>query len=76
MRGLLAKLEYLNPICSVKDRIGVSMVEVLEPQGKISPGRGVEADFRKHRHRPRFRGGGPELQTHIGDAGVDVDRTA
>jgi len=38
---LLAKLEFFNPISSVKDRIGVSMVDALEAQGKISPGRGV-----------------------------------
>ena len=38
---LLAKLEFFNPIGSVKDRIGVSMVDALEAQGKISPGRGV-----------------------------------
>ena len=38
---LLAKLEFFNPIASVKDRIGVAMVDALEAQGKISPGRGV-----------------------------------
>ncbi|HTZ67423.1 MAG TPA: cysteine synthase A [Roseiarcus sp.] len=38
---LLAKLEFFNPIASVKDRIGVSMIDALEAQGKISPGRGV-----------------------------------
>ena len=38
---LLAKLEFFNPISSVKDRIGVAMVDALEAQGKISPGRGV-----------------------------------
>jgi cysteine synthase A len=38
---LLAKLEFFNPIASVKDRIGVAMIDALEAQGKISPGRGV-----------------------------------
>src|SRR3984893_9660267 len=38
---LLAKLEFFNPISSVKDRIGVAMVDALEAQGKIAPGRGV-----------------------------------
>ncbi len=38
---LLAKLEFFNPISSVKDRIGVSMIDALEAQGRLSPGRGV-----------------------------------
>jgi cysteine synthase len=38
---LLAKLEFFNPIGSVKDRIGVSMIDALEAQGKISHGRGI-----------------------------------
>lgn len=36
---LLAKLEFFNPIASVKDRIGVAMIESLEAQGKIVPGK-------------------------------------
>jgi cysteine synthase A len=32
---LLAKLEFFNPIASVKDRIGVSMVDALEADGRI-----------------------------------------
>ena len=34
---ILAKLEFFNPIASVKDRIGVSMIEALERQGKLGP---------------------------------------
>ena len=34
---VLAKLEFFNPIASVKDRIGVAMVEALEDAGKITP---------------------------------------
>ncbi len=37
--NLLAKLEFFNPIASVKDRIGVAMIESLEAQGKIAPGK-------------------------------------
>jgi cysteine synthase A len=36
---ILLKLEFFNPIASVKDRIGVAMVEALEKQGIITPGK-------------------------------------
>jgi len=39
--NLLAKLEFFNPIASVKDRIGVNMIEALEKSGKISPDKTV-----------------------------------
>ena len=35
---IVLKLEFFNPIASVKDRIGVSMIEAMEVEGKIGPG--------------------------------------
>jgi cysteine synthase len=36
---LLGKLEVYNPAGSVKDRIGVAMIETAEAEGRIEPGR-------------------------------------
>ncbi len=35
---ILAKLEFFNPLASVKDRIGVAMIDDLEAQGVLKPG--------------------------------------
>lgn len=38
---LLLKLEFFNPLGSVKDRIGAAMVLEAEREGRITPGRTV-----------------------------------
>ncbi len=35
---MLAKVEYFNPGGSVKDRIGVYMIDAAEREGKLKPG--------------------------------------
>lgn len=39
--NLLAKLEFFNPIASVKDRIGVAMIDALMASGQIEPAKSV-----------------------------------
>ena len=34
---VLAKLEFFNPLASVKDRIGLAMIDALDAAGKIGP---------------------------------------
>ena len=36
---LVGKLEFFNPLASVKDRIGVAMIEAMEEEGRIAPGK-------------------------------------
>jgi cysteine synthase A len=35
---LVCKLEFFNPMASIKDRIGLAMIEAAEREGKIGPG--------------------------------------
>ena len=50
---VVAKLEYLNPGGSVKDRIGVAMIDAAERAGALEPGGDDRrADQRQHRDRP------------------------
>lgn len=39
--NLIAKLEFFNPLASVKDRIGLAMIEAMESDGRIAPGKSV-----------------------------------
>jgi cysteine synthase len=36
---ILLKLEFFNPLASVKDRIGVAMIEAMEKDGRLRPGK-------------------------------------
>jgi cysteine synthase A len=38
---LIGKLEFFNPLASVKDRIGAAMIEAAEAEGRIEPGKTV-----------------------------------
>jgi threonine dehydratase len=60
---ILAKLEYLNPGLSKKDRIGLQMIEDAEEQGLLKPGDTVveltsgNTGTGLRRERLSFRGG-------------------
>ena len=76
--NLLAKLEFFNPIASVKDRIGVAMIEALEAAGQdhARQDHADRADLRQYRHRARLRRRGARLSADPDHAGNDVDRAA
>jgi cystathionine beta-synthase len=46
---VVAKLEYLNPGGSIKDRIAITMVDAAERDGKLKPGLAIVAALRGYR---------------------------
>ena len=74
---ILLKCEFFNPLGSVKDRIGMAMIEDAEKRGVLQEEHGHHrADQRQHRHRPGLRRRRQGLQAHPDDAGNDVAGTA
>ena len=69
---ILAKLEYINPGGSVKDRIGLAMIEAAERDRQAAAGRhDRRADLGQHGRRPRDRGGDQGLPLHLRHARQD-----
>ena len=72
---VLAKLEFLNPGGSIKDRIAITMIDAAEREGKLKPGGTiVEPTSGQHRHRPRDRRRAARLPLHLHHARQDEPR--
>lgn len=69
---VLAKLEFYNPSASVKDRLGVAIVEAAEKSGEAHEGRHDRRGHeRQHGHRSRDDRRGARLPRHPHDARDD-----
>ena len=71
---ILAKLEYLNPGFSKKDRIARQIIEDAEADGCCGRADGRRADQRQHRHRPGDRVRRQGLSVRGGDVAGQLDR--
>ena len=72
---LVAKLEFFNPLASVKDRIGLAMIFSRRGRRRSRAGqRHRRADLGQYRHRAGLRRRRARLPLYSGDAGFDVAR--
>jgi len=58
---ILLKCEFFNPAGSVKDRIGMSMIETPSGRGILKKETSSSADERQHGHCAGIRGGGQRV---------------
>ena len=75
---VVVKLESRNPGGSVKDRIGLAMIDEAERRGRIEPGTHQDrgADVGQYGDRPGDGGRGPRVSGDADDAGELLRRAA
>ena len=61
---LVAKLEYLNPAGSVKDRVAKAMLDDAQAKGLLKKDSVIIAYFRKYRDRSGLCGGGQRISNY------------
>ena len=72
---MLAKLEFYNPAASVKDRLGIAIVDAAEASGELQPGGTiVEATSGNTGIALAMVGAARGYRVDPRDAVVDVDR--